>query len=265
MKAEQARKLTDEALESLSKALDSGASDGLTAYLSAMAQFHRYSFGNILLIMTQRPDATHVAGFQTWKSLGRFVNKGEKGIVIVAPMSIRKKDADEADSKPMLRFRAVHVFDISQTDGDALPEPARVNGNPSGYTDSLKQFIAGSDIVLTYADHLNGADGVSRGGSITVLNTLPPAEEFAVLVHELAHELLHKNRSDNRPSKTVRETEAEAVAYVVSHSIGLDTNTASSDYISLYQGDTTTLAASLDRIQKAATCILEALSNSEPH
>ncbi len=88
MKAEQARKLTDEALANLATALEQGRSEALT-------RFHRYSFGNILLILAQKPDATHVAGFNAWRDLNRFVRKGEHGIAIFAPMMLKRRD-DEA-------------------------------------------------------------------------------------------------------------------------------------------------------------------------
>ena len=253
MKAEQARKLTAQALTQLASELDQGASDTLTAYLGTMAKFHRYSFGNILLIASQQPDATQVAGFGTWKKLRRFVKKGEKGIVIIAPVVISTEQVEDGDKDTALRF------DISQTDGEALPEFSRVGGNPSGHADHLKAFITTQGINLEFSDNLGGAHGVSRGGSISILNTLEPAQEFSVLVHELAHELLHKSNDKDRPSKTVRETEAEAVAFVVNHAVGLKTNSASSDYIKLYRGDSGTLASSLERIQKAASRIIQAI------
>jgi hypothetical protein len=115
-----------------------------------------------------------------------------------------------------------------------------------------------------------GADGVSRGGRISIRAGLTPAEEFSVLVHELAHELLHRGDDRESLSKLVRETEAEAVAFVVTSAIGLDTGTAASDYIHLYDGSsnkaTETLAASLDRIQRTAAGIIVAITiSSEKH
>ena len=86
-----------------------------------------------------------------------------------------------------------------------------------------------------------------------------PAQEFAVLAHELAHELLDKVEAEDRPDKKTRETEAEAVAFIVTSAVGLQTSTASSDYIQLYRGDKDTLAQSLDRIQQTASTILEAV------
>src|SRR5580658_8813292 len=95
MTTEQAKTLSETALEKLMDALERGQSEALKTYLSVMSRFHRYSWGNILLIYSQRPDATHVAGFHGWRKRRRFVRKGEKGIVILAPMVGRKKSDDE--------------------------------------------------------------------------------------------------------------------------------------------------------------------------
>lgn len=270
MKAEEAKKIADQALQSLSDALKNGRSEQLTQYLAMLAKFHRYSFGNVLMILSQKRDATHVAGFNTWKQMGRYVKKGEKGIVIIAPMSIRPKE-DQPEStpngkqtKPILRFRGVHVFDVSQTDGHELPEPSRVSGDPAHHLAAIKELVQAKGITLDNDDLPIGADGVSRGGRISIRAGLEPANEFSVIVHELAHELLH--RGEDRPTgKTVRETEAEAVAYVVCQAIGLDTGTAASDYIQVYDGKTETLAASLDRIQHIATNIIAIIQCASSH
>jgi len=102
--------------------------------------------------------------------------------------------------------------------------------------------------------------GRSSGGTITIQPSLPPAEEFSALVHEFAHELLHHGPNRQKTTKTMRETQAEAVAFVVNTAIGLDTNTASSDYIQLYQGKKQTLAESLHTIRQAANTILAELN-----
>ncbi|MEO8255712.1 MAG: ImmA/IrrE family metallo-endopeptidase [Acidobacteriota bacterium] len=109
---------------------------------------------------------------------------------------------------------------------------------------------------------MGSAHGASLSGRILLRDDLPPAVEFSVLVHELAHELLHRGERRSDTSKIVRETEAEAVAFVVCHAIGLDTNTAASDYIRLYSGDKATLHASLGAVQHAATEILTALQTA---
>lgn len=259
--AEQAKKLADDALEQLVHSVKAGKSESLTAYLAAMGRFHNYSFGNVMLIVTQKPDASNVAGFNTWKKLNRFVKKGEKGILIIAPMVFKSKDDAPAgsndDDRSILRFKGVYVFDVSQTDGEPLPEFARVGGNPNGHTDRLKGLITSKGITLEYATDIGSAHGVSKVGLIKIRPGLSPAEEFSVLVHELAHEMLHSREYRREATKTVKETEAEAVAFVVNQSIGLETGTAAADYIQLYDGNSDTLADSLDRIQKTAAEIIE--------
>ncbi|RIK67139.1 MAG: DUF1738 domain-containing protein [Planctomycetota bacterium] len=268
MKVEQAKQLAEDALNQLIADVERGGSDAFKAYLATMARFHHYSFGNCMMIAMQRPDATHVAGFNRWKELGRFVKAGEKGIVIIAPMLLRKKATAgdtapaEQDAETLLRFKAVYVFDVSQTDGKPLPEFARVGGDPNGHTERLKEFIAQRAVTVEYSEDIGSADGVSKGGKIVIRPDLTPAEEFSVLVHEMAHEMLHRTERRKETSKTIRETEAEAVAFVVCQAIGLDTNGAAADYIKLYNGDKETLTESLDHIQKTATSIIEAISAS---
>lgn len=266
MKAEQAKQLADDALANLAAALEAGKSETLTDYLATMGRFHHYSWGNVMLIVTQKPDATHVAGFNTWKTLGRFVKKGEKGIVVIAPMRIKPKEqpADAGEDRTILRFKAVYVFDVSQTDGESLPEFARVGGNPNGHTDRLKTLVAEKSITLEYSADIGSAHGLSHGGKITLRPDLSPAEEFSTLTHELAHELLHRGDRRKEMSKTVRETEAEAVAFVVCQAIGLDLNGAAADYIQLYNGDKNTLAESLGYIQQTAAEIVAAITHEQP-
>jgi len=265
-KADTARQITERALHDLTQQLEAGASDQLAAYLKSMSRFHSYSFGNLLLICSQKPDATRVAGFHTWRKLGRSVKRGERGIAIFAPMRFKPKERSESepespseDDTPQLRFRVVYVFDVSQTEGDPLPEPARVGGDPGEALARLESAVRDTGITLETAADLGGADGVSRGGMIVLRDGLDPAERFSVLAHEWAHEMLHQIDSEQRPSKTVRETEAEAVAFVVSEAVGLDAGSAASDYIQLYRGDAETLAASLDRIQRTACVIIDAV------
>lgn len=231
MNADELKKLTTEALNQLSTALDQGHSENLTALLKTMPRFHRYSLHNVCLIVSQRPEATRVAGFHTWRKFGRFVRKGEKGIAIMAPI-VGRKDADAADSesKTVVGFRAAYVFDVEQIDGAPLPEPAEAAGDPGVKTASLRAAITAQGIALDYVAELDGALGTSSGGRIEVLTGLAPASEFMVLAHEYAHELLH--RSDERPaSRDTREFEAEAVAFVVGQAIGLDVTEAARDYV----------------------------------
>jgi antirestriction protein ArdC len=266
MNTDNVKQLCDEALTKLAAALEAGHSDALKAYLATMGRFHRYSWGNVLLIAMQKRTATNVAGFHTWRKFNRFVRKGEKGIAILAPMIVKKRtEGDEGEDAQtrIYGFRTAYVFDESQTEGKPLPAFATVKGDPDEYTDRVVSLIIANGITLEYTDSIAPAKGMSSGGRIEVLPNLEPAEKFSVLVHELAHELIHKGDRRKETTRTIRETEAEAVAFVVCHSIGLDTNTAASDYIALYQGDQNTLAESLEVIQKTSAEILRAIAPAQ--
>lgn len=276
MQVEQAKKMAEDALAALSKELERGESATLKAHLAAMARFPRYSVNNTLLILAQKPDAQHCAGLRTWNRLGRYVRKGERGIVILAPIVRRLTDRDHtpgrsAEAGPALDmpeierehvvcgFRNVFVFDVNQTEGEPLPEFASVAGDPGPYTDRLMAFIAERGIKLEYSRRIAPALGACSGGTILVLPNLSPATHLSTLAHELGHALLHKCDRGERVSRMVRETEAEAVAFVVCQAIGLDSIGASADYVTLYQGDAQTLGASLERVQRVASEIIAAI------
>lgn len=257
-------------VQALIEQLEQGHSDALTAYLTAMGRFHNYSFGNILEIARQKPDATRVAGLYAWNQLGRKVKKGEHGIRILAPViGVRRKKDEEAEKDirtqnqaVLVGFRAAYVFDVSQTEGTELPEfSERVAGNAGEYRDRLVDFVTGQGIALEFNESIAPALGVSYGGKIALLPGQSSAEEFSTLVHELAHEMLHKADRRTATTKTVRETEAEAVAFVVGKTIGLETGRASANYIHLYHGNASLLTESLEVIQKTSAVILSALES----
>jgi antirestriction protein ArdC len=138
MNSENIKQITNQAIEQLITALNEGRSETLTQYLAAIGRFHRYSLRNVMLIASQKPTATHVAGFHTWHKLGRFVKKGEKGILILAPIIRENEQQNETDeSSTAVGFRAAYVFDISQTDGQELPAIGSVNGDPREYRERL--------------------------------------------------------------------------------------------------------------------------------
>ena len=252
--------------------LEAGHSEALTDYLTAMSRFHNYSFGNVLEIARQMPTATRVAGFWTWKNLGRSVNAGAKGIRILAPIvGVRRKKDVEADkditkqnTRTLLGFRNTYVFDISQTNGVELPELREVSGDPGESIDRLAAFLRAQGIQIVYNPKIAPAMGISYGGRIAILPGQSKAEEFSTLVHEAAHEMMHKTERRTATTKTVRETEAEAVAFVVGKAIGLVTGSASADYINLYHGNASLLAESLEVVQQTANVILAALEPAMP-
>jgi hypothetical protein len=258
-------------VQALIEQLEQGHSEALTAYLTAMGRFHNYSFGNILEIARQKPDATRVAGLYAWNQLGRKVKKGEHGIRILAPViGVRRKKDEEAEKDirtqnqaVLVGFRAAYVFDVSQTEGTELPEfSERVSGNAGEFRDRLVDFVISQGIALEFKESIAPALGVSYGGKIALLPGQSSAEEFSTLVHELAHEMLHKADRRTATTKTVRETEAEAIAFVVGKTVGLETGRASADYIHLYHGNAALLTESLEVIQKTSAVILSALENT---
>lgn len=263
MNATDLTKLTTDSLDKLAVLLDAGQSIALSTLLKTMGRFHRYSFHNICLITCQCPTATRVAGFHTWRAVGRFVRQGEKGIAILAPI-LRRRAVDERtdDVRSIAGFRAAYVFDVAQTDGEPLPDVAAASGDPGTRTMRLRDAIVSQGIVIDDVSDLGGALGLSTGGRIQILRHLGAAEAFVVLAHEYAHELLHR-AADRPTSRDTRELEAEAVAFVVGDAIGLDVADSSRDYIHLYRGDRDALLASLDRIRHVAARILNAIETPD--
>jgi len=265
MKEDRAKKLADDALSKLQAQLEAGHSEALKAFVECLSRFHQYSWMNCVLIASQNPDATQVAGFRKWLELKRYVRKGEKGIAILAPMTYRKKvktdDGDEETKTGVRGFKLVHVFDVTQTEGEDLPELTPIRGEPGELLDGLEKLVRDSGIELRYDVLPLGTKGLSEKGSVTIAEGLDAAERFAVLAHELAHEWLHDGERRQETTKTIRETEAEAVSYAVCQSFGLDCSTRSSDYIQLYQGDVEVLGQSLALIQKTAAKIIDELSS----
>jgi hypothetical protein len=285
-KGKTTQELVTASIESLVRALEAGHSEALSSYLKAMAHFHTYSLNNILLIAAQKPSATRVAGIRTWNELGRRVKRGEKGILIFAPLigykrrhsasepqvSGRRKrgKADESTQagiqteRTLLGFRGVYVFDVAQTEGEELPELGNtVNGDVSETLPRLIEFVQSQQIKFEYSDRISPARGISYGGLIRVLPDMEPTETLATLIHEVAHEMLHKGERRTQVTKTVRETEAEAVAYVVMNALGLETGNGSADYIQLYYGDAKLLQESLEIVQRTSAVILGAISPRE--
>lgn len=263
MNSQQIAELTTNAVEELASALEAGHSEALTRYLAAISRFHKYSLHNVMLIVLQKPDATHVAGFHMWRKFGRHVRRGEKGINIFAPILRRKKYSEngtqENPEDTVLGYRPCTVFDVSQTEGKLLPSIGRVLGDARHYGEKLVAYTLSLGIQLDYSPAIAPARGISEGGKITLLPHLDSAEHAAVLAHELAHEILHHQPRRAATSKTIRETEAEAVAHVVCQALGLSTGTASADYIQLHRGDAKLLFESLNYIRLAAGRILEGI------
>src|SRR6185437_15322955 len=185
----------------------SGQSDAIKTYLGVMARFHHYSFCNQLLILAQRPESTHVAGYQRWQALGRQVCKDEKSIHILAPVVKKRAESEDAQEGSLQRlcgFRVAYVFDVAQTVGKPLPTAPQAQGDPGANLEGIKALYERKGVALEYKDNLDGAEGLSATGKVYILDGLEPAREFAVLVHELAHELLHGGERRKQLSRKVK-------------------------------------------------------------
>lgn len=237
-------------------------------WLAVQSRFHHYSFRNTLLIQLQCPEATRVAGFRAWQELGRQVRKGEKAIWILAPVT-RKRGDDDADddgsARILVAFKPACVFDISQTDGEPLPEVcSRLDGAaPDGVYDHLIE-VAHSIGYSVEEDYLPGGrngdcDFVERHIRVEVTNA--PAQQVKTLVHELAHAMLHEDAQD----RALAELEAESVAFVVCAALGVETDDYSFGYVTRWAGGgdnaITGIKESAVRIQQTADRILEALED----
>ena len=230
-------------------------SEEMQRYLDFIAKFHNYSPSNIFLIMLTKPDATHVAGFQAWKKMGRYVKKGEHGIPILAPM-IHKEDPDRDDSPKVLSgFRVVYVFDVSQTDGEPLP-PVPDWKSPeknAELNEKLIRFAESKGITVTFKELPGETQGVSKGGVIEI----SPNAGTKTLIHEIAHELLHQSKIISE-SRECKEIEAEAVAYSVASYLGIS-GLRCSNYLALFGAEKQDLVLSPQRIQMTVTKIINGI------
>lgn len=235
-------------------------------HLDLQASLHQYSFGNVLLIVAQCPGATRVAGFAAWKAMGRSVRKGEKAIRILAPMLVKRLgEADTVDEAVIRGFRYVPVFDISQTEGEPIPQPcSRLQWEVPG-----ECFTRLVDVAVALGYSVEEADlSPGTNGDCTFSRRLirverrnASAQRVKTLAHEIAHALLHEAVDDRR----LAELEAESVAYVVCRHLGLDAGCYSFGYVATWAGGTDRaidgIRASATQIQRTASLVIDALGS----
>lgn len=229
---------------------DLATSAGWTAYIRALARFHRYSLNNVLLILGQRPDASHVAGFKGWIGLGRCVRKGERGIAIFAPCVIRRRGDGEPEGaedaeETGVTFRIAYVFDLAQTD----PIP----GHPAPFAPRERPEVAGDDaeaarLFAALRAHLTGsglADTVAvdaeavrhptaRGvwypeARAVAIRPAGPAAMLSTLIHEAAHACV--TAAGAELPRAEEEVVAQGAAYVVAAALGIDSEALSAEYV----------------------------------
>ncbi len=268
-------------------------SDTFRRFLDAQARFHTYSWGNVLLILDQRPDATRVASFRTWLSLGRPVRKGEHGIRIFVPVWPRKPTEVEqedaggdrreggqgraqsparTEGRRPVSFKLGSVFDISQTDGEPLPRvdvPVLEGDAGRELLGSLERVAAREnlEVLRTSADLHPLLGGGAMGYYVPaarriVLREAAPRQMAKTLAHELAHHF-----SGAKSSSAHEETVAESVAYVMCARFGLDTGERSFPYVATWSQEPSAFRAALARIQSLSSLLIaevESAALNEP-
>jgi len=265
-KVRHLRTLLRSHVEELAEQMRQGRSENLVRYLEFASRFHHYSFGNILLALHQFPNLTRIAGLRQWNRLGRRVRAGQKGILILAPMTARKRieevpdpeDTEAPAPQTVTFFKPVYVFDVSQTEGDPLPSVIKATGDANTLYPALKDAVQKAGIpikTVSYIATAPQAKGASCNGKILLRKDLSPTDAFRALLHELAHELLHWNAKSE--DKTIEETEADATAYVVCKHFNIHTDTA--DYLLLQNSTPETLLQRLETIRKTAHNIIAAI------
>lgn len=278
---QQIKEITDKLEQGIE---DLFQSENYKDYLKTMSKFTNYSLNNTLLISMQKPDATTVAGYSTWKKMNRQVTKGAKAIKIIAPCPYKKKvetDATDADGKTitgrdgkpikdqtekvLMGFKIVNVFDISQTDGEPLPEIAhKLDGTVSGYSDfinALKQF---SPVPIDFKNIEGSANGYYHltDKNIVIDDGMSQSMNCKTGIHELAHALLHDidngSEKDSALNRQTKEVQAESVAFTVCQYYGIDTSDYSFGYIAGWSSDKNIkeLRESINTIRKTTNEII---------
>jgi hypothetical protein len=243
-------------------------SEAFKRYLAAQAVFHRYSARNVFLILYQRPEATRVAGYTTWQKLGRQVRRGERGITIFAPAPFKQTTTDpatgEVTEEIVPRFKTATVFDLSQTDGEPLPNITLTDVAgcaPAGAYDVLVDFAASIDYTIVPHPADDEAEGRCNYEEQTISVRSGARERMLhILIHELAHALTAAIRQAH--DRTERETIAEGVAFVACSAIGLDAGGYAFPYIAGYAGQqdgAAIITRLMDTIQKTAAVIIEVI------
>lgn len=292
MKNKETPKDRQEVLKDLTEQLEKSIQDFMEsekykAFLSSMAKFHNYSLNNQILIAVQKPDSTLCAGYTTWQKQNRYVKKGEKGIRIICPSPYKKeylKDViDKTTGKPELLpdgkakqeivqkvipfFKVGYVYDISQTEGQPLPEVThRLKGDLDSDLKRLKEaLLEVSPVPVAFQPVEGSANGFysPAAGEIVVDSTLSEKQSLKTLIHETAHAILHNpETASSQSTRETKEVEAESVAYVVCQYFGLDTSDYSFGYIAGWSSGkgTPELKASLENIRNTSN---EIISNVE--
>lgn len=264
---------THDRVKELTHQLETGIQDLYASgrygeYLAMLSKFHKYSYGNVMLILMQCPHASMVAGFQTWKKeFQRSVKKGERGIRVLAPCPVRRKlenPSDETEDVYIPYFKQVTVFDISQTEGKELPAQivTELAGDVNEYENLFNRLVEYSGLPVTFEPLPEGYKGsfYREEQRIALFPGMSQSQTIKTLVHEIAHSKLH-NDGEKR-DRSAKEVEAESVAYVVCSHLGIDTSDYSFGYVAGWSKDKALpeLKSSLEVIRATAAGMIDAIA-----
>ena len=257
-----------ESVKDLLAELKAGKSARLLKYLEFSARFYKYSPGNQVMIANQRPDATHVAGYTTWRNMGQQVRKGEKGIAILQPRPYTKekeKENGDIEVSSGMAFKIAYVFDVSQLEENPdKPLPTffvPLADDHEALYSVIAQAVRSDGITLEEGNTGN-AQGWSAGGRIRLKEGLDSSNASLTLIHEYAHEMLHHVPDGKTFSKQKKELHAEATAYIVASRYGLK-SPYSSDYIQNWGSTEKELMQELATIKSTAQHIIEKIEGRE--
>lgn len=263
-KVQALQQTVDTAIERLAEQLSQGHSAEYQRLLAFYSQFWKYSIANQILIQTQKPDATRVAAFGTWKKLGYQVRKGEKGIAIWVPLLTKVQDEQTGEEVELCTgFKVGYVFDVSQlADLEEKPLPSLWKPLP----DDVGEVVAEVEACITHDGGTvkqgtlpPGTQGLCRpDGTIIIKQGLDSRNRLFVTCHEWAHLLAHTGKGQAEKPKNLREWEAESASFVVATSLGIEHPWAS-DYLAAYHCTSETLKASLSAIQGIVRHMLRAI------
>lgn len=275
-KSSQTIRDTDEAIKQIKAGVRRCAtSDDWKHIMDVFSRFHSYSLNNCLLIHMQNPTATNVASYTTWKSLNRHVIAGQKGMKIICPASYRKKEEREVvDEKTgekkkemvevqRLAFRLGTVFDVSQTDGEPLPE---ITHELQGELTDRDLFEAAKRSAPTGISVVIGSvDGSAKGYyspaecEIRVKEGMSEAQQMKTLAHELGHAYAEAEYTEQDHFDTPdKELQAESIAYIVCQHYGIDSGEQYSfPYLTGWSGgDAEKIMPNLEVIKKCSAGII---------
>ena len=240
-------------------------------FLRFNASFHSYSVGNRLLIWSQRPGATQVASYKSWKSRGRCVRKGENGIAIICPIIITDKKTEE---KVLVGFKIGHVFDVAQTEGESIAKiVSLVDGQEAAAAagfDALMEFANSEGVQVSTFEKSYGGSGrvngllVPEDAHIYLRGDLPLAQRTKTLAHELAHWVLEHGRVDHDVTRSIAEVEAESCAYVICNELGIDSGSYYFGYIASWaDGDAGKISNVAERVIGAVDKVMKHVRSNE--